>query len=119
MEQAFIDEMEAKLKAQRQQIVDALERQREDIREQASEDSGSGDEADVAAGTIDTTLFNALADMDSNQLILIDAALDRIYQGKYGICTKCGKEIPRGRLEFSPVAAMCIQCASEEERRNR
>ncbi len=116
MEQAFLDDMTKKLKEQRQAIVDAMQKQREDIRDQASE--GSGDEADLAAGTIDTTLFNAFCEMDSNQLIQIDEALDRIYQGKYGICTKCGKEIPRGRLEFSPTAKMCIQCASEEERRN-
>ena len=40
------------------------------------------------------------------------AALDRIDKGKYGVCLRCGKEIPLGRLEVVPEAFVCVECAS-------
>lgn len=42
----------------------------------------------------------------------IEAALGRITDASYGVCTRCGKEIPRGRLEIMPEASMCVECAS-------
>jgi DnaK suppressor protein len=39
-------------------------------------------------------------------------ALDRLDQGTYGSCTRCGEAIPRGRLEFMPEAPLCISCAT-------
>ncbi|MBQ1197775.1 MAG: TraR/DksA C4-type zinc finger protein, partial [Spirochaetaceae bacterium] len=56
---------------------------------------------------------------DLNRLKLIDSALSRIEQGKYGLCMKCGKKIPQARLEAIPYALMCIECKSADERRNR
>src|SRR5215218_1382736 len=40
----------------------------------------------------------------------IDAALDRIAAGTYGICVGCGTSIPAERLEFRPRAATCVAC---------
>ena len=44
-----------------------------------------------------------------NQLIEVDAALDRIEKGTYGLCEKCGKPIEKARLEASPSARNSIQ----------
>jgi DnaK suppressor protein len=41
----------------------------------------------------------------------IDAALERIAAGSYGICTGCGTAIPLPRLEVRPFAATCVGCA--------
>jgi RNA polymerase-binding transcription factor DksA len=41
-----------------------------------------------------------------------DAALTRIRDGGYGICTACARPIARGRLEARPLAELCIDCAS-------
>ena len=79
----------------------------------------SGDEADVASDAVDRTLLDSLSAQDAQRLRLIDNALDRIRQGKYGLCAKCGKEIPQARLEALPYALMCVACASAEERRRR
>jgi RNA polymerase-binding transcription factor DksA len=43
----------------------------------------------------------------------------RIEQGKYGLCLKCGKRIPQERLEAIPYAFLCINCKSDDERKNR
>ena len=40
----------------------------------------------------------------------IKAALNRIGEGKYGICEKCGKEIEEKRLDANPAATTCMQC---------
>ncbi len=40
----------------------------------------------------------------------INLALEKIKKGKYGICEKCGKEIPIARLKVSPEARFCLKC---------
>lgn len=42
----------------------------------------------------------------------IDTALERIEKGRYGYCSKCGKEIPAGRLAVIPEAEFCVECES-------
>jgi RNA polymerase-binding protein DksA len=77
------------------------------------------DLADVASDDIDRKMIEAIGSQELKRLKLIDSALTRIKQGKYGLCVKCGKRIPSDRLEAIPYALMCIECKSEEERRNR
>ena len=38
------------------------------------------------------------------------AALKRISEGTYGVCTECAGSIPRGRLQAMPAAALCLAC---------
>ncbi|MFK4837214.1 TraR/DksA family transcriptional regulator [Microbacterium sp. ZW T2_14] len=45
----------------------------------------------------------------------ISAALNRITQGTYGRCTRCGAQIASARLEVLPYAAACIECQSHAE----
>jgi RNA polymerase-binding transcription factor DksA len=40
----------------------------------------------------------------------IDAALQRIAEGGYGSCVRCGEAIAAERLEFRPHAARCVAC---------
>lgn len=45
------------------------------------------------------------------RLSMIDIALAKIEKGEdYGICERCGIEIPVERLEFVPEARYCIDC---------
>ncbi|ALH83151.1 TraR/DksA family transcriptional regulator [Sphingopyxis macrogoltabida] len=43
----------------------------------------------------------------------IDTALQRIEDGEYGYCLKCGEDIAPARLENSPSVTNCITCANE------
>jgi RNA polymerase-binding protein DksA len=52
-----------------------------------------------------------LAQNEEQLLEDVEAALERIETGKYGICEVCGREIPKQRLDALPQAATCIQCA--------
>ncbi len=40
----------------------------------------------------------------------IESALERIENGTYGICQKCGKPIPVERLKVVPVTGHCVSC---------
>lgn len=42
----------------------------------------------------------------------IRAALKRIRDGEYGICTKCGDDISSDRLDVLPDTPFCKKCAS-------
>ena len=59
----------------------------------------------------------ALGLMDSERRILqeIDAALQRIQDGTYGICEGTGQPIPKARLEAQPWARYCVEYARKIE----
>ena len=40
------------------------------------------------------------------------AALVRVEDATYGKCTRCGLDIPPGRLEYMPETAYCVECHS-------
>lgn len=48
-------------------------------------------------------------------LIAVDAALERLAKGKYGLCVRCGRAIEGARLEAMPTAQLCL----EDERKKR
>lgn len=48
--------------------------------------------------------------IDSQKLLHIDAALERINRGEFGVCRECGKTIARRRLEVIAWAACCVPC---------
>lgn len=43
----------------------------------------------------------------------IDAALQRISEGEYGDCVRCGEDIEPKRLAAEPSVPTCIGCASQ------
>ena len=48
------------------------------------------------------------------ELKAIDAALDRISKGTFGICAKCGNPISPARLAAVPHAALCEECIAQQ-----
>jgi DnaK suppressor protein len=72
--------------------------------------------ADTATETYDRELEYSLEENSERVLGEIDAALKRIEEGTYGICTNCGSQIPEERLEALPWATLCIGCQRDQER---
>lgn len=66
--------------------------------------------ADAAAATAERTEVLVVVESLKAQLVAIDAALARIEKGTYGVCAKCGKDIPAARLEFRPSSIYCVDC---------
>ncbi|MCB0132741.1 MAG: TraR/DksA C4-type zinc finger protein [Caldilineaceae bacterium] len=52
----------------------------------------------------------ALLDIEEELLAQVQAALQRMDAGTYGICTQCGRAIDPQRLEALPHAALCMDC---------
>ena len=73
--------------------------------------------ADTATETYDRELDYTLEENSEHVLADIDAALKRITEGTYGICTNCGEPIALERLEALPWATLCIDCKRDRERR--
>ena len=70
---------------------------------------GSGDHiADSATETYLRELDEGLEENAEHLLDEIDAALVRIEDGSYGLCTACGRPISEARLEAVPYATLCI-----------
>jgi len=82
----------------------------------ASSGSSSGDIADAAFGASGDELASQLAEMESNELGQIEIALQRIVQGRYGLCDLCEKKIPVGRLNALPYSVMCVACQQQAEK---
>ena len=117
-EQEFIAKMEKSLFDLRREIISKLAASNEDFNE-IVEAMDPKDFADVASDDIDRKLIEALGSQELKRLRLIDSALTRIQQGKYGLCMKCSRKIPHERLDAIPYALMCIDCKTAEEKRNR
>lgn len=48
-----------------------------------------------------------------NRLELVNKALKKIEENKYGICENCGKEIEEIRLNIDPATSYCRTCANK------
>ena len=42
----------------------------------------------------------------------LERALEKIEEGTYGVCDRCGGEIPTGRLRIAPESSRCVTCAA-------
>ena len=80
----------------------------------ASMGSNADDEHDPEGATVafERSQLDSLVQQAREQLAEIDAAEDRLAQGRYGLCETCGRSIGPGRLEARPTARTCIGCAS-------
>lgn len=80
-------------------------------------DEGATDIVDEAAESNKRRLIQTLSYRDSVVLKQIEGALQRIEEGTYGICLKCGRLIPERRLELIPYAPLCVSCQEKEEKK--
>jgi len=59
--------------------------------------------------------LSQIGEVERRQLEQIDAALQRIEGGQYGLCRDCGEAIGADRLEAVPFALDCPDCAARRE----
>jgi DnaK suppressor protein len=60
----------------------------------------------------DLSLSNNIKDLTEK----IQRALERIDQGTYGLCARCGRPIEKARIRALPYATLCIKDKQAEER---
>jgi len=77
------------------------------------------DEIDNAASESGLAFIGRLRERERSLISKIDQALEKIEDGTYGTCNNCGEDIGVQRLRARPVASLCIDCKSQEERLER
>ncbi|WP_169306531.1 TraR/DksA C4-type zinc finger protein [Cohnella pontilimi] len=68
--------------------------------------------ADIATEAFERERDQAIDETFSDKLQDINAALQRMEQGTYGICEVCENQIPYERLEALPWTAFCVDHAN-------
>ena len=78
-----------------------------------------GSQAAAATQVFEQQRDLALRDRASQHLELVEAALERIADGSFGACLRCGGPIAPDRLEALPWASHCIDCQRLVDRGRR
>ena len=72
--------------------------------------------ADTASETYERELDEGIEEDAREQLRNVEAALERIDAGGYGMCEVDGEPIPVERLEAVPWTTLCVEHARERSR---
>jgi DnaK suppressor protein len=83
------------------------------------EDDSIKDLGDQASSAYNREFLFELGNGDRRLLKEVTSALQKIADGSFGDCERCGEPISEKRLEALPFARYCIECqrAVEEEER--
>lgn len=102
-----------------QQLSRAIETHREQVSaEPFTQIAGeAGDQADASLADATTDSVKAELERNTEELRQVQAALERLEAGTYGLCMACGKAIDRQRLRARPTARYDVQHEAERERR--
>jgi RNA polymerase-binding protein DksA len=109
------------LEEERRRVVDAITYLHEEtpgsLEDETEEIVGSDNHlGDTATATLDREIDYSLEENSEQVLRAIEAALERIQVGTFGICQSCGDAISEERLEAIPYATQCIDCRRKGER---
>jgi DnaK suppressor protein len=80
-------------------------------------DSAGDDQADTGTKTFEREQEITLANNILERVNQVERALERLEEGGYGWCERCGNPIPVERLAAFPSATLCVTCKQLEERR--
>jgi DnaK suppressor protein len=103
------DELQAEYE---QSLTEITELQRDRLA-----DSAGDDQADAGTKTFEREQEITLANNLLERITQVERAIERLGQGNYGWCERCGNAIPVERLAAFPSATLCVTCKQLEERR--
>jgi RNA polymerase-binding transcription factor DksA len=111
------DDLVAARRASTLGLIASLTRQFETIVE-ASAWTTNDDEHDPEGVTVAFERAQVAGLLTQARLELrdLDRAAERIRDGTYGFCERCGRPIDEGRLEALPAVSTCIVCANKRRR---
>jgi DnaK suppressor protein len=112
MSRAHIDPLRAELKAKKLELSERLERITANLQRGFDADS-----KEMAKELEDSEVVDALGNEAREEIVKISAALVRLDNGRYGICSECAEAIEPDRMKVYPYADECIECATFDERR--
>jgi DnaK suppressor protein len=107
-----MEELRKILEQRRREVLEDIKRGLED---EFHSEREVGDIVDMSTDEILRTFEMRIRDREAKYLKKIEKALQKMKEGTYGICEKCGKCIQFERLKLRPVAELCIDCKLEQE----
>lgn len=99
--------LRAELVTRLQRLANRADRIEKDLRR-----PGDPDWPDRAIEAENDEVLERLDDVTLAEVRQLSAAIERIDQGAYGRCARCGADIGEGRLAALPSATTCVQCAA-------
>ncbi len=113
MEKKRLEYYRKKLLARREELLKNIARIEEEGR--AADEDPTVDLADKAANSYTKEFLFGQTNHERSMLALIDEALERIKESKFGLCTNCQGELQQKRLEAVPWTRHCITCQEKQE----
>jgi DnaK suppressor protein len=112
-----VKELELFLKAKHTQLKESV---RTVVTERRAHEAARTPDITVwATETLHDEIQMALMDRRSRQVAQIEAALERLARGEYGLCHDCEEFIGLARLKALPFAHRCSPCQTRAERKAR
>ena len=110
MDQEKLDRFRGILLEQLKQHTENARANQNDALEFAGNDDGVKDVADMSVQDVSQEIEYRLSERESQMVADIDQALLRMDEGTYGVCARCGKDIPERRLDAVPTARYDAEC---------
>jgi DnaK suppressor protein len=104
------DPRKKRLQLQLQEALRELQELDRRLEQKAEYGPGKGDPA-----IYEWELTLARRQQANAQVETIRQALRSLKEGRYGICTHCGRPIDPERLDILPLTMLCIQCARSSQ----
>jgi len=111
LDSQFIEHNKQKLHEEQARLLQDMALFKESLKSEVDIDIEEGD-PEIIEREKSATILETL----EVKLAAIEHALKITDAGQYGICERCGAEIPRERLEVKPEATLCIKCQADVER---
>jgi DnaK suppressor protein len=122
MDTTTLDSVRERLVARRDEIRSELDRMSTEMQwiGQDQEDEGSlgNHMGDDGSNVAEAERISTISDNLEDVLVQVNGALQRLDQGTYGTCQRCGRQIAPERLEAFPYVMYCIDCQAAIEREN-
>jgi RNA polymerase-binding transcription factor len=115
MERKILNSLEDVLHRQRRELLKEFWKAEEDLEFIAADRESELEER--AQEERCASLLARLDDRTLHAVQAIDAALQRVSEGRYGVCEGCGENIAIGRLRTLPATLHCKDCADQEGKR--
>ena len=116
MEQAQIEEFKKLLESQLEQL---LQEAGKTVSEMTDENGNFPDPTDRASLESDRNFELRIRDRERKLISKIRETLERIDDEEFGICEVCGEDIALQRLRARPETTLCIDCKTEQERKEK
>jgi DnaK suppressor protein len=113
MEQKKLRVFRERLQQKKLEILEAYNKNKTYGKE--ADEDGAQDIADKASNSYAKEFLFSLSNSERELLQLMDDALTRIEDKRFGVCLSCEEEMNQKRLEAVPWAKHCLACQEKQE----